>query len=43
MQVLTLKAIGILLPMFTIIQTISAIQKTIRRRQQYPVSFSIYI
>ncbi|KAG2330901.1 hypothetical protein Bca52824_002081 [Brassica carinata] len=33
--VLTLKAIGILLPMFIIIQTISAIQKTIRRRQQY--------
>ncbi|CAN6969741.1 hypothetical protein IGI04_032993 [Brassica rapa subsp. trilocularis] len=36
--VLTLKAIGILLPMFIIIQTISAIQKTIRRRQQYPDS-----
>jgi hypothetical protein len=36
--VLTLKAIGILLPMFIIIRTISTIQKTLRRRHQYPVS-----
>uniref|UniRef100_A0A1J3DKK8 Putative E3 ubiquitin ligase SUD1 n=1 Tax=Noccaea caerulescens TaxID=107243 RepID=A0A1J3DKK8_NOCCA len=34
--VLTLKAIGILLPMFIIIRTIASIQKTLRRRHQYP-------
>lgn len=42
MQVLTLKAIGILLPMFIIIRTIAAIQKTIRRLQ-YHVSSPIYL
>ncbi|CAH2072048.1 unnamed protein product [Thlaspi arvense] len=36
--VLTLKAIGILLPMFIIIRTIAAIQKALLRRHQYPVS-----
>ncbi|CAA0393163.1 unnamed protein product [Arabidopsis thaliana] len=36
--VLTLKAIGILLPMSIIIRTISTIQKTLRRRHQYPES-----
>ncbi|KAG7553276.1 Zinc finger RING-CH-type [Arabidopsis thaliana x Arabidopsis arenosa] len=36
--VLTLKAIGILLPMFIIIRTISTIQKSLRRLQ-YPVSY----
>ncbi|ESQ37859.1 hypothetical protein EUTSA_v10029217mg [Eutrema salsugineum] len=40
--VLTLKAIGILLPMFIIIRTIAAIQKTLRRIQ-YTVSSPTFL